>query len=182
MHVAACLGQPPGAGGKHALMGTHNRIIGLGAGEYLEAIAIDPDAPPPDRARWFGLDRLEGQARLGGWVVRTDDIGGEVSARSELGDVLSLERGALRWRMAVPRDGRQPFDGCMPAVIQWDSDPPSLEASGVRLTRLDLHHPRSDGLSAALSGLIDDDRLHVATGPAALIATFDTPDGPRILR
>jgi hypothetical protein len=40
-------------------MGTHNRLLKLGEGFYLELIAIDPQAPPPGRPRWFGLDRLE---------------------------------------------------------------------------------------------------------------------------
>ena len=51
----ATLGLAPGPGGRHALMGTHNRLLLL-AGEgmapaYLELIAIDPDAPVPGRAR-----------------------------------------------------------------------------------------------------------------------------------
>ena len=44
------------AGGRHSRMGTHNRLLSLGENFYLELIAIDPQAPPPDRPRWFGLD------------------------------------------------------------------------------------------------------------------------------
>lgn len=36
--------------------GTHNRCLGMEDGIYLEVIAVDPEAPPPSRPRWFGLD------------------------------------------------------------------------------------------------------------------------------
>ena len=41
----------PGSGGRHALMGTHNRVFAIGSEAfpraYFEIIAIDPDAPDP---------------------------------------------------------------------------------------------------------------------------------------
>jgi hypothetical protein len=47
---ADTLGVAPEAGGRHALMGTHNRVLSIaGPGwprGYLEIIAIDPEAPP----------------------------------------------------------------------------------------------------------------------------------------
>ena len=46
-HVAEQLGALPEGGGAHVGMGTHNRVLGLFGGIYLEVIAIDPDAPPP---------------------------------------------------------------------------------------------------------------------------------------
>jgi hypothetical protein len=49
----ATLGVTPGPGGKHPLMGTHNRLLKMASDTYpqayLEIIAIDPDAPPPTR-------------------------------------------------------------------------------------------------------------------------------------
>ena len=56
----ATLGVVPGPGGRHALFGTHNRLLRIDrpgfANSYLEVIAVDPEAPSPGRARWFGLD------------------------------------------------------------------------------------------------------------------------------
>ena len=64
----ATLGVVPGPGGRHAFMGTHNRLLRIDsagfAQAYLEIIAIDPEAPPPGRPRWFGLDEPALQARL----------------------------------------------------------------------------------------------------------------------
>ncbi|MBC7940386.1 MAG: VOC family protein, partial [Chitinophagaceae bacterium] len=73
----ATLGVTPGPGGKHALMGTHNRLLKISTETFpncfLEIIAIDPDAPPPGRARWFGLDGLDLSSgpRLVTFVART---------------------------------------------------------------------------------------------------------------
>ena len=47
------------SGGKHVAMGTHNLVMQLGEERYLEVIAIDPDAEPPERPRWFDLDRRQ---------------------------------------------------------------------------------------------------------------------------
>jgi hypothetical protein len=54
--IEALLGVQPQAGGRHVAMGTHNRVLKLGARAYLEVIAIDPAAAAPSRPRWFGLD------------------------------------------------------------------------------------------------------------------------------
>jgi hypothetical protein len=40
--VESRLGVPMGAGGRHDVMGTHNRLLSLGPGRFLEVIAIDP--------------------------------------------------------------------------------------------------------------------------------------------
>jgi hypothetical protein len=64
----ATLGAAPVAGGRHPLMGTHNRLLAVSSEvypkTYLEIIAIDPAAPPPGRARWFGMDDPALQARV----------------------------------------------------------------------------------------------------------------------
>jgi len=50
-YVAGILGIAPQGGGAHPRMGTHNRVLGMADGIYLEVIAIDPDAPAPSRPR-----------------------------------------------------------------------------------------------------------------------------------
>ena len=182
MHVAACLGRPPGPGGRHAAMGTHNRLIGLADGSYLEAIAIDSAAPAPSRPRWFDLDRFEGEPRLTNWIARVDDLDAAVAAFPEAGRIMELARGDLRWRMAVREDGRLPYDGAFPALIEWRTDPPTLAPTDLSLIRLELQHPEADGLRAALARLIEDPRIEVVAGPARLTAEFDTDDGRRTLR
>lgn len=181
--VAESLGIVPGPGGHHPHFGTHNRLLSLGPDAYLEVIAIDPAAPPPDRPRWFGLDGFSGPARLTNWILRSDDLAADLSAADpQAGAPVALSRGDLRWRMAVPEGGALPFDNLHPALIGWDGPHPApgLPDHGVRLSRLVVRHPRADRLRACLPGLTDP-RIVFETGPAGLHAVLDTPSGPRSL-
>lgn len=184
-HVAQNLGVSLQSGGAHAVFHTHNMLLGLDDGLYLEAIAVNPDAPVPDRPRWFDLDRFAGQPRLTNWICRCDDLEATLAALPEgFGAPVSLQRGDLRWRMAVPSSGVLPFDNCAPALMQWDGDshPASrLTPSGCRLRTLTVTHPEAPALADLLTPLLTGGRIAFATGPAALTAAFDTPSGTRTL-
>ena len=119
-HAEASLGVALQPGGEHAVFHTHNTLLGLEDGLYLEAIAINPDAPRPERPRWFDLDRFFGPARLTNWICACDDLDATLAALPEgFGEPVALQRGDLRWRMAVPQSGILPFDNCAPALIEW---------------------------------------------------------------
>lgn len=182
--VEMALGVAPTGGGKHSNMGTHNRLLSLGD-LYLEVIAIDPAAPKPTHPRWFDLDHFRGAPRLTNWICRTEDLDAALGSAPEgTGTATDLARGDYRWRFAVPPTGKLPFDDCFPALIQWQGDlhpAKTLRDHGIRLTRLEITHPHAPVLRTALAGLVDP-RIHVLLGPChALRATFDTPDGPRVL-
>ncbi|CTQ50206.1 VOC family protein [Jannaschia donghaensis] len=177
--VSDRLGHEMGPGGTHALMGTHNRLSGLGSGEYLEVIAVDPAAPPPPHPRWFNLDRRIGVPRVGNWIARTGDLDAVLANFPEAGRALRFERGPYRWRMAVPDDGILPFDGCFPALIQWDSPAPAFVDSGMRLNALALTHPKGADLAMILERLIDDPRITIGVGPRRIAAQIATPAGLR---
>lgn len=183
--VEALLGVPMAGGGKHPLMGTHNRLLGLGD-LYLEVIAIDPDAPAPPHPRWFDMDRFTGPPRLANWVAGCDDLAAEVASGPEgIGTPIALQRGDYRWQMAVPANGRLPFDGGFPALIQWEGPlhpARALPETGLRLSRLEITHPQAPALRAGLAGRLNDPRVTVTDGPlVTLRATIDTPNGPRLL-
>src|ERR1700739_2059301 len=80
--VRQTLGVTPQMGGEHPRMGTHNYFLKLGEKIYLEVIAVNPNAPSPQRPRWFALDQVgpDELPRLATWVARTDDIKAAVSA------------------------------------------------------------------------------------------------------
>jgi hypothetical protein len=182
--VEMALHLPLAGGGKHPHMGTHNRLLSLGD-LYLEVIAIDPAAPAPPCPRWFDLDHFRGPPRLTNWICRTDDLDAALAAAPPgTGTATDLLRGDYRWRFAVPASGKLPFDGCHPALIQWQGDlhpAKSLRDHGIRLTGLAITHPDAPALRAALRGLADP-RVSVETGPYhAIRATFSTPHGPRVL-
>lgn len=139
---AATFGVQPSGGGKHALMGTHNRVMAISSESfpdcYLEVIAIDPDAPPPGRPRWFGLDQpavreaVRESPRLVHAVARTREI--EMLRRSlgdsalNPGEVLSMQRetphGLLIWRITVRDDGGTECAGALPSLIKWEGQHP----------------------------------------------------------
>jgi hypothetical protein len=114
-------------GGRHAGMGTHNRLLSLGAGTYLEVIAVDPGGAPAVRPRWFGLDRpevraaLEKSPRLLHWVCRSGDLeAARAVAPEDFGAIMPFERGDYRWRITVPDDGALPMQGELPTLIEWE--------------------------------------------------------------
>jgi catechol 2,3-dioxygenase-like lactoylglutathione lyase family enzyme len=173
-------------GGQHDVFATHNALLGLDGGLYLEAIAIDPFAPEPDRPRWFDLDNFRGEPRLTNWICATEDLDALLAALPfDAGAPVALTRGSLRWKMAVPASGKLPFDNLHPALIEWQSPVhPSaiLGASGCALRRLLVAHPEARTLQKALAAHFDDVRVVFETGQPALVAEMDTPHGLRILR
>jgi len=176
------LGVPLQERGQHYTLGPHNRFLWFRHDVYLKAIAIDLQAPVPQRTRWFDLDRFKGQPRLTNWICRVDDIEASLGVFPDgAGRPINLARGALRWQMAVPPNGRLPFDNLFPALIQWHGDlhpARMLQDSGCRLSRLVVFHPDALELAKLLGDL---DQVVFDTGPAALHAEFETPHGKRVL-
>lgn len=185
-HVEAALGVELSDVGHHDRMGTHNRLLSLGPGLYLEVIAINPDAEPPAQARWFDLDNFTGHPRLTNWIVRTDDLAAALAkAPPGMGAPISFARGSYLWQMGVPPDGRLPFDGAAPALIEWESalhPAERLPDRGCRLAGLTVEHPEAEALLAAYPALASVDLVRIATGPEKrLWAEIDTPSGRKFL-
>lgn len=186
--LEARLGVPLAPGGRHAAMGTHNRLLKLGPRLYLELIAIDPAAPAPGRPRWFGLDdpvlreRLAERPRLIHWVARGEDI---AAAGAE---ILDMARGDFRWRIGVPADGRLPGAGLLPSLIQWLSTThpaDRLPEAGCALMKLEGFHPEPARIRGALAALGLEEVLAPYAAEAGeapgLAAYLRTPGGLREL-
>ena len=139
-YVRERLGVDMRPGGKHPTMGTHNRVVSLGAA-YLEVMSVDPEAAAPSRPRWISLDEpatralLEQGPALIHAVHRSDDLEAEVRRSPDPLEIVSFSRGPYRWRMALTRDGSLPGGGMRPTFIAWDSAHPveHLPASGCTL-------------------------------------------------
>ncbi|HET9250949.1 MAG TPA: VOC family protein [Candidatus Eisenbacteria bacterium] len=183
------LGVEPEEGGKHATMGTHNRLLRLGARQYLELLAVDPDADPPDHPRWFGLDergireRAAREPFLLTWVAATDDLDEATARVPELGAAQELSRGALRWRIALPEGGVLPFDGVLPAVIQWVEGHPCdrLEDRGCEILSLEWRHPSASDIAMTLQVLEFEAWDAVEAGPKRFAAGIRCPRGEIIV-
>jgi hypothetical protein len=198
----AVLGVTPGPGGRHPLMGTHNRMLSLGGGAfartYLEIIAIDPASRPTRAAplhRWFDLDDAllhMALARDGPQLIHFVAAVSDASAavRTLAKDPLHIDRGRvleaardtaagrLEWQITVRDDGQRLFYGALPTLVQWGPVHPvdGMPASGVQLLSLEAVHPRAEALRLAWAaiGLAE---LPLRSGSPNLIATLQTPRG-----
>lgn len=190
--VEETLGVRMPLGGKHPGMNTHNAVMRLGDGLYLEVIAIDPEAGPATRPRWFGLDDPKLQQRLTAlgpclvaWVARTDNLVGSLRASTaDLGAPMPMSRGTLSWDIAVRADGALPMGGLLPALIQW---PPGVHPTaqrmpdlGVRFAGLTLRAPKPEPVRNALAqigaaGLVEVKPFRRGLEP--MEATFIRADG-----
>jgi hypothetical protein len=161
-------------GGRHERMGTHNLLLGLAGGMYLEVIAVDPVGIKPSVPRWFGLDSFEGAPRLLHWVVRVTSGDLETVRLPEHGPVQPMTRGPYSWRITIPENGQLPGDGLIPTLIAWDvgSRHPSemLALSPVELLWLEGTHPDSNRINRQLAGLGIQDLITLEPGPISLRA------------
>lgn len=209
-YVADTLGVAPSGGGAHPLMRTHNRLLNLWGGVYLEVIAVDPEAGQPAssaeaRPRLFALDapatqkRLESGPYLSHWVVRVErpkDLPRwQTQYPQRIPPVVPMTRGGFTWGLSVPDDGTFPAwegvgDGLVPTLIQWDTPHhPSavLPETELALKSLRAAHPQAEALKAHLHWLGAAHLIEVlpqddAAHGAALVAEIETPAGLRTLK
>ena len=189
--VRRSIGVMPQVGGEHPRMGTHNCFLKLGEKVYLEIISVNPDAPRPDRPRWFQLDEPDSARtpRLATWIVRTDDIQAAVAASPvSLGIVEPMSRGQLNWLITIPKDGSLPLQGVAPTLIQWPSETHpanTLQDRGCFLIRLEGFHPQAEKVSSVLEAIGFQGEFSVSPLPPGeqpcLVAHIQTPAGPRQL-
>ncbi|RYP88887.1 VOC family protein [Nocardioides guangzhouensis] len=180
-------GVRPAGGGRHPVMGTRNRLLGLGPHTYLEVIAPDPEQPDPEGARPYGLDDLTCPA-LVGWALACDDI---QRARSmalargyDLGDLYEAHRvtpdgTTLRWRVT----SNESPAGEIPFLISWGDTPhPTASApAGLALTSFRVEHPDPDSLVTPFAAVDAAVEVRLARQPA-LVARIDSPRGSIELR
>ncbi|MBC8438062.1 MAG: VOC family protein [Deltaproteobacteria bacterium] len=150
-------------GGEHIKMGTHNHLMKLGDGVFLEVIAINRHVQQPERPRWYGLDdpfirqKIKRQPTFLTWVINTHDIDGLIrQAIFSLGESTLINRGSLSWNFGLPKDGRLLAGGLLPYAIEWHSDKhPSENMTdlGCSLHSLEIYHPYPFWLQAALESI-----------------------------
>ena len=174
-------------------MGTHNRLLNLGGGVYLEVITTDPDVPAPKRPRWFGMDsrdvqeRLEQGPTLLHWVARAKDISLQNADISEaiFGHVTPMQRGDLSWLITVPDDGHLPADGVLPTLIDWGDAPhptTKLPDRGLRLVKLRGFHPELEEVRGVLEDLGLAEVIELERGEMGLGAEIETREGAVVVR
>jgi len=143
------LGVRPVMGGQHPDYGTHNALLGLGEGKYLEIIAPDPGQPNAPRPLWMGLDDLTGP-RLIRWAAKSDRLANRcqraLQSGVDLGAVFPGRRATpsgqiLSWELTDPR--KEIAGGIVPFFIDWQQSAhpaDNLPQAGT-LTRFWAAHP-----------------------------------------
>jgi len=187
--IEKLLGVRATPGGQHPGRGTRNALIALGPATYLEIIAPDPEQPPPETPRPFGIDGLKG-SRLVAWAAKGVDLERlrDEAARkgARLGNVMSGSRRRpdgvlLSWRYTDPKTVLA--DGLVPFFIDWGQSPhpANTAAPGASLIALRAEHPDAQRVQRLLRELGLD--LPVQSGATpALVAIIDSPRGRVELR
>ncbi|MFK7803521.1 MAG: VOC family protein [Anaerolineae bacterium] len=183
-------GVRPKFGGQHVGRGSHNALLSLGNGRYLEIIAPDPNQPTPPNARSFGMDSLSAP-RLVTWAVGTTDIHSAVeqakAAGYDPGAILPSSRmrsdGVLmEWaltRSAEAAAGTTPKgDWLIPFFIDWGQTPhPSgNNPAGCTLLEVKATHPDPEPIRQMLAAMQVNCAIEKGE-QAQLIAIVDTPNG-----
>ncbi|WP_227420706.1 VOC family protein [Roseitranquillus sediminis] len=167
-------------GGRHDGAGTHNNLLSLGPDCYLQVVAVDPDAPPPVRPRWFNLDWFRGPPRLSGWFVRVPDVEEAIRYGMEgMSPPQRIARETFAWRISIPRDAMEQEVCCAPAFLELLGAPMPdiLPDVGCRLIELQVGH--RDPQSLRLPP-IERVKLTASEHPG-LRAIIATPSGGRLL-
>lgn len=192
-HIRESLGLDIPEGGRHREMGTRNHLLRLGDALFLEVIAVDSEAPPPARPRWFGLDDAasvradwESGRRLRAFVARTGDLDGLLARHPGLfGTPLRMSRGSLSWRFALRDDGTLPMDGLLPCLMDWGPSGNPARAMpdlGARLAAFRLEHPEPERAADLHRAIGLGDGPEIRTGAQfRLVAEIATPGGTRTL-
>ena len=186
---AKTAGVTPVYGGVHPNRGTHNALVGLGGGAYLELIAAHPTEPHGPRGRWMGVD-LATAPTLARWAVRDVDVGAFAKTLHDLdpglGEVATGERTtaagrALRWAMTAPRPA--PTVDVLPFALDWsesEAHPSDALAPDCRLLALRFEHPDPEVVRRAFGRL--GLRYEVDAAPrSAIRARLRTPRGEVVL-
>jgi hypothetical protein len=128
-YLESCLRCTLAPGGQHIGFGTHNRLLNLGDGAYLELIALDPDqvdnpSMPIKHKAPFGLGEAQTQAKISkdpqllAWVVSTDHLLQHKSLFEHIGQPTTMRRGEMQWTITHRGDGQAVGSG-LPTLIDW---------------------------------------------------------------
>jgi hypothetical protein len=174
-------GVHPVHGGAHPSLGTHNALVSLGSGLYLEILAPRPGALLDPLVQ--GVRQCD-TLRPILWAVATDDISllhavvtaaGFAANDPSPGKRVTMEGEILRWSMFTMREDT-PANA--PFFIEWDKDtrhPSSSAPTGCSLDSFTLASPDHANVQRLLAavGL----KAIVTPGPSRTLISLQTPRG-----
>ena len=152
------LGVEPVYGGKHQTFGTHNALVGLGKGCYLELLAADQENTDVFPPRWMGVDIIS-KPTITRWAIVSDDIDEQARKLQNINpDMGHVQQGMrrktdgslLRWKLAMPLP--KPEVEVIPFILDWQgSIHPSHDLENTcSIHSFSLGHPNARYMSHAL--------------------------------
>lgn len=149
-------GVAAGAGGRHEGLGTHNALIGLAGGRYLELMAPDPGSP---QGAFAAAIAYLAEPALHSYCARVTDLDALCERARALGlDAVQApgsrvqpDGSLLQWSLAFITG--HPYGGHFPFFIDWRGSrhPSAALPTDLALVTLWLEHPDAAGLSDLLS-------------------------------
>jgi len=115
----------PVYGGQHKNQGTHNALLNLHRGAYLEILAVDKSNTSVKPPRWMGVDLIQ-EPMVTRWAVRSDNIKADIQLFNKLGfPTGKLIAGSrkksdgttLSWEMTSP--SFEPKVDLVPFIVDW---------------------------------------------------------------
>lgn len=175
-------------GGQHKTEGTHNAVVNLGNGAYLELLAIDEKNTAIASSRWMGIDLIT-EPIMTRWALKSTNLPSDVkilqTANPEMGEIFAGSRkktdgSTLRWAMVKPLS--HPMVEILPFMVDWkDSVHPTMTMPDVcKLIGMRATHPTPHLLQPTLNNLgavIDLQKGNTIS----LEAVIQTPNGVLIL-
>lgn len=175
-------GVRPVYGGKHP-GGTHNALVSLGGGTYLEVLALQPGVPPPKE--YAGLEQLHTLTPIG-WAVSSKDsaqlrdrltAAGMPVTEANAGSRKTPAGATLSWQTFGLKDN---FDEA-PFFIVWSAQtahPSTTSPTGCKLLSWRIASPHQKNLEQ-LRRTLDLRHLDLADAPTtALRPSLSCPKGP----
>ena len=181
-------GVRPEFGGRHPGFGTHNALVSLANGSYMEVLALDPEQSA-DNPIVREIAELQSPEILAFHLQRSDlESIVETLQELEIPFTGPLDLGRkrpdgteLRWRLLFPESPT--FRHALPIFIDWmDAPHPSASApSGCTLTHFEVGHTRPEELKNIYRRLGVTVEV-VKSENAHAKAILDTPKGEVILQ
>ena len=180
-------GVHPAFGGRHMGFGTHNALVSLSNGSYMEVLALDPEQ---DTGGPLGAEiALLTSPEILAFHIKRADLESVVSVYQEMNIAytgpfdLSRQRPdgeVLRWRLLLAES--PVYKHALPVFIDWmDAPHPSKSApAGCELIHFEVGYPYNEELSSLYEKLDVTVPVVYSREPYAK-ATLDTPKGKVVL-
>lgn len=186
--IEALLGCPVIYGGQHLSQGTHNALVNLGNGCYLELLAIDPANTSITSPRWMGVDVFD-VPQLSRWALKSNQLEQDAAILQQTNPAMGcIENGSrqrtdgsnLTWGIIMPLP--QPTIELLPFMVDWkDSVHPTADLEEhCQLISMQATHPSPTHIQKTLNQL--NAPLQVSQGDnICLQAIIDCPRGRVVL-